>query len=297
MKILLFGSTGQVGYELRTSLQPLGKLIFLDRSIVNFENASDIKHCISNHNPEIIVNAAAYTSVDRAESEPKKAYDINASAVSVIAESAKKCDALLIHYSTDYIFDGKKNDAYKETDIPNPLSTYGKTKLLGDQAIQSSNCKHIIFRTSWVYSSRRSNFVKTILDLAKKQRILKVVNDQVGSPTSAEMIANITFMCLYNIFNDKLLIKNINGTYNLSSNNEVSWHGFAKYIVTLAQELGISLLTKEEGILPIKTSEIKLIAKRPFNSKLNNDKVQKTFKVYLPTWQILIRRFMKEIYL
>lgn len=297
MKILLFGSTGQVGYELQKSLQPLGKLIVADRNIVNLENASDIINCISNHNPNIIVNAAAYTAVDKAESEPKKAYDINVSAVSVIAESAKKCDALLVHYSTDYIFDGKKKEAYNEVDIPNPLSAYGETKFLGEQAIQLSNCKHLIFRTSWVYSSRRNNFVKTILDLAKKQRVLRVVNDQIGSPTSAKMIADVTFMCLHNIFNNKLLIKNINGTYNLSANNEISWHGFAKYIVTLGHELGISLLTKEEDIMPINTSEIKLIAKRPFNSKLNNDKIQKTFKVYLPTWQILIKRFMKEIYL
>ena len=297
MKILLLGPNGQIGYELQRSLLSLGHLKLCDRKMVDLVKLDDLRSFLFNYHPDIIVNAAAYTSVDLAETEPNQAYNINAEAVGVMAENAKKLDAWLIHYSTDYIFDGKKKGAYTEIDKTNPLSIYGETKLQGELAIKASACKHLIFRTSWLYPARRTNFVKTILHLAKKQNKLNVVNDQIGSPTSAKLIADVTSLCLFKITEHKVSTQNINGIYNIAAANETSWYDFAKHIISKAQDLGVVFLVKPENINSINSSELNLPAKRPINSTLNTQKLRDTFKLDLPSWQILIGRVLKELYL
>ena len=199
MKILLLGANGQVGWELQRSLAPLGQIKNCDRQTIDIGNFENLRRCLSDFRPEIIVNAAAYTAVDKAESERVKACLINADAVAVLADEAKKLNACLIHFSTDYVFDGTKLNAYLEIDKTNPQSVYGKTKLQGEEAIKNSECNHLIFRTSWIYSTRGVNFAKTIIRLAKEQQELKVVDDQFGVPTSAELVADITALCLNQI--------------------------------------------------------------------------------------------------
>jgi len=297
MKILVLGPNGQIGYELQRSLLSLGHLKLCDRKMVDLSKLDDLRSFLFDYHPDIIVNAAAYTTVDLAETEPNQAYNINAEAVGVMAENAKKLDAWLIHYSTDYIFDGKKKGAYTEIDKTNPLSIYGETKLQGELAIKASACKHLIFRTSWLYSARRTNFVKTILHLAKKQNKLNVVNDQIGSPTSAKLIADVTSLCLFKITEHKVSTQNINGIYNIAAANETSWYDFAKHIISKAQDLGVVFLVKPENINSINSSELNLPAKRPINSTLNTQKLRDTFKLDLPSWQILIGRVLKELYL
>ncbi len=297
MKILLLGPNGQIGYELQRSLLSLGHIKACDRKMVDLGKLDDLKSFIFDYHPNIIVNAAAYTAVDKAESEQDKAYHINVKAVRVMAENAKKLDALLIHYSSDYIFDGQKKGAYTEIDKTNPLSIYGETKLQGELAIKASTCKHLIFRTSWLYSARRTNFVKTIFHLAKKQKTLNVVNDQIGSPTSAKLIADVTSDCISKINKHKVSINNINGIYNLTATSETSWHGFAKHIISEAQDLGAVFLVKPENIHSINSSELNLPAMRPINSTLNTQKLCDTFKLNLPSWQILTGRVLKELIL
>ena len=296
MKILLLGANGQVGWELRRSLAPLGEIRAYDRHTGNLQKLDDLSRLIRDFSPEAIVNAAAYTSVDKAESELDEAFLINSKAVEFLAKEAKLLNAWFIHYSTDYVFDGLKSGAYIETDTPNPQSVYGQTKYDGEESIKESKVKHLIFRTAWVYSKRGNNFIKTMIQLAKKQDELKVVNDQIGAPTGAELIADVTALCLYQIAQYKNSAHNLSGTYHLTPTGKTSWHGFAQFIIAEALELGVKFRASFENVQAISTSEYPLPAKRPSNSLLDTKKICNTFNVYMPPWQTHVERLFKELY-
>jgi len=295
VKILLLGANGQVGWELRRSLAPLGQITACDRTTANMENLAELQAVVNNNAPAVIVNAAAYTAVDRAESEPGKAHRVNAESVGLLAGEAQRLKAWLIHYSTDYVFDGTKAGSYTETDEPNPQSVYGQTKLAGEVSIRKSGCQHLVFRTSWVYSARGSNFIRTMLRLAKEQDEIKVVADQFGVPTSAELIADITALCIYRLFLKKATAKQLTGVYNLVPAGETSWYAFARYVLIEAKSRGITLRAGPENVYPISTSEYPLPAKRPANSRLDTHKLADTFGVCLPRWQDGVDRLLDEI--
>ena len=274
MKILLTGKNGQVGWELQRALASLGEVIACDRSEFDLANPDQIVAVVRETKPQIIVNAAAYTAVDKAESEPVLAHAINGRAPGILADQAKQLDALLVHYSTDYVFDGTKAGPYTEEDTPNPLSVYGSTKLAGEQAIQVSGCRHLIFRTSWVYGPRGKNFLLTILRLAKERDALNVVDDQTGSPTTVNMITEATLACIQNA------VKNATphyGVFHMTAMGETTWCQFAK---TALKQAGLGM-----KINPIPSSEYPTPAKRPNNSRLDNSLLYKTFGVRLPSWQ------------
>ena len=296
MKILLLGANGQVGWELQRSLAPLGQIKACDRHALDLGKFEELRECVRDYRPEIIVNAAAYTAVEKAESEHDKAYRINTEAVAILADEAKQLNAWLIHYSTDYVFDGTKSKAYLETDETNPQSVYAKTKLQGEEAIKMSECNHLIFRTSWVFATRGANFAKTMIRLAKEQEELKIVNDQFGVPTSAELIADITALCLNQIAHAKNSILNITGTYHLTPTGMTSWHGFAQFVIAEAYQAGETFRLTPEKVLPISTSEYPMTVKRPSNSLLDTQKIRDTFNLYLPPWQTHVKRLITEIY-
>jgi dTDP-4-dehydrorhamnose reductase len=282
-KILVFGRVGQVGWELRHKLACLGQVTALEYPEVDFSKPDSIRTTVRATEPVVIINAAAYTAVDKAESDPELATAINATAPGVIAEEAKRLGSLLVHYSTDYVFDGAKPSSYVETDTPNPINVYGKTKLAGDQAIQSVGGDYLILRTSWVYGARGNNFLLTMLRLAQERAELRIVDDQIGAPTSSECIAQATANLLA-----QLLVpaggglQGRSGIYNLTNSGETSWCGFAR-----------SLLTKSAGafgfkvpnLIPITTSEFPRPAKRPVNSRLSCQRVEQTFGVIMPHWE------------
>ena len=295
MKILLLGANGQVGWELQRSLATLGKLKACDRHSANLEDFARLQNTVRDFSPDIIVNAAAYTAVDKAETESDKAHRINADAVGLLAHEAKQLNAWLIHYSTDYVFDGEQFAPYTETDKPNPQSIYGASKLQGENAIRDSGCQHLIFRTSWVFAHRGSNFAKTMLRLASERDTLNVVADQFGVPTSAELIADITSLGLYRLTHDQKLAQYASGTYHLCPGGETSWHGFAQYVIAEAQARGMPLRATADTIQPITTDQYPLPAKRPSSSRLNSQKLIETFDVYLPTWQTHVQRLIAEL--
>lgn len=279
MKILLLGADGQVGWQLRQSLESIGEIKACNKSEANLEDLKQLQKLIQTYAPNIIVNAAAYTAVDKAEKEPEKASIINSTALKLITSETKKLNALLVHYSTDYVFDGKKIGSYTEEDKANPLSVYGKTKLNGENKIKESGCKYLIFRTSWVYSTRGNNFIKTIIKLAKEKDNLSIVSDQIGVPTCANYIADITAYCIKNL-NNKLY-----GTYNLTPTGETSWHGLATFVINELNKKNINFKATTQTIKPILTEEYPLPATRPKNSKLSTDKIRKAFKIDIPTWE------------
>lgn len=305
MKVLLFGKSGQVGWELQRSLVPLGELVALDSASQDlcgdFTNLDGIAQTVRAVMPDIIINAAAYTAVDKAESEPALARTINALAPGVLAQAALRSGALLIHYSTDYVFDGSGDTPWAETDPTGPLNVYGKTKLEGEESIRATGCQHLIFRTSWVYAARGKNFVKTILKLAQERESLAVINDQFGAPTSAGLLAEVTLKALLAVLENPEL----GGLYHVAASGETSWHGFAQAIVQGAHDrhkvsrsglgqqsdlLAASpaptfLRLAADAIHPISTQDFALIAKRPANSRLDTRKLQKAFGVSLSTWQ------------
>lgn len=294
MKILLLGANGQVGWELQRSLSFLGKLSIHDRDTVDFESPLALSALLENEEPDIIVNAAAYTAVDKAETDIGAAYMVNAGAVEVIANAAKKMDACLIHYSTDYVFDGQKEGSYAEEDITNPQSVYGKSKRDGELAVVESGCKYFIFRTSWVFASRRNNFAKTMIKLARERDELKVVADQVGAPTSAELIADVTAQLVYQLHQQPKFAKKHSGIYNLVASGEVSWHGYAKRVLEKASALGLSLKVGPADIRAITTEEFPSPATRPANSRLNTQKLQSLLQIKLPDWQFHVDRMVTE---
>lgn len=277
MKILLTGKNGQVGWELAQALAPLGEIIAFDRESLDLAVPDQIVSVVRSARPDVLVNAAAYTAVDRAESEPDSAYAINAAAVAILAEEAKRAQALLIHYSTDYVFDGSKEAPYVEEDPPNPINAYGRGKLAGEQAIRSIDGPHLILRTSWVYAMRGKNFFLTILRLLKEKDELRVVSDQIGAPTSAGALAEATAELL--LRHGTATLGACRGIYHATAGGSTSWHGFAMEIARLEQ------LDSSARITPIASSEYPTPARRPKNSRLCNEKLLRAFGVALPKWE------------
>lgn len=294
MKILLFGANGQVGFELARSLLPLGDVIALNRENADLTDLEKCRATIQTIQPDVIVNAAAYTAVDKAETERETAFLINAKAVEVFAQEAKKVGALLIHYSTDYVFDGTKNTPYLEDDLPNPLNVYGESKLAGEQAIQASGTDYVILRTTWVFAARGQNFVKSILRLAAEREELNIVADQIGAPTSARFIADATAHILRQAQCERSAKTFISGIFNLTNSGETSWFGFAEKIVALARLQNVDL--KNRLINPIPTTAYPTPAKRPANSRLSTEKLQQRFGLNLPTWEKSLILCLEEIY-
>jgi len=294
MKILLFGKNGQVGWELNRSLQPLGEVIALGREEADFSNPESLRKNVRDIQPDIVVNAVAYTAVDKAEEEEKLAATINEIAPGVLAEEALKIKALLVHYSTDYVFDGTKEEPYVETDKTNPINAYGRTKLAGEETIQSSGCEYLIFRTSWVYASRGHNFLLTILKLAKERDELSIVADQIGSPTSARLISEVALLSLRQSIKERSLGKFSSDLYHLTATSYTSWHGFAKEIVRAAdQKLNLPLKIKD--IKAVTTTEYPTPAKRQISSRLCLTKLEKTFDIAIPDWTQSLNLCINEI--
>jgi dTDP-4-dehydrorhamnose reductase len=295
MKILLLGKNGQVGWELQRSLALLGEVVALDCDSTNhcgdLTDVEGIARTIRAEAPAVIVNAAAHTAVDKAESEPELVRTINALAPGVIAQEAKRSGAWLVHYSTDYVFDGSGEKPWLESDPTGPLSVYGATKLEGEQLIQQSGCKHIIFRTSWVYAARGGNFAKTMLRLAKERDKLNVIDDQIGAPTGADLLADVTAHAI------RMAQQNpeVAGLYHLVASGETSWHGYARFVLEHARSAGVELKVLPEAIQAIPTSAFPTPAKRPHNSRLDTQKLQRTFDLTLPHWQVGVTRMLTEI--
>ncbi|MDD2914360.1 MAG: dTDP-4-dehydrorhamnose reductase [Gallionella sp.] len=295
MKILLFGKNGQVGWELQRSLAPLGDLVALDadsRELCgDFTNPDGLIRTIRAIAPDVIVNAAAHTAVDKAEIEPDFARTINALAPGVLAQEAKRGNAWLIHYSTDYVFDGSGNRPWRETDATAPLSVYGATKLEGEQLIRQSDCRHLIFRTSWVYGTRGNNFAKTMLRLAQERASLTVVDDQIGAPTGADLLADVTAHAIRVAQQQPELA----GLYHLSASGETSWHGYANFVIDFARQAGLPLKAASDAIQAIPSNDFPLPARRPLNSRLDTAKLQSSFGLTLPVWQNGVARMLSEM--
>jgi dTDP-4-dehydrorhamnose reductase len=282
-RILIFGRFGQLGWELRHKLACLGQVSTVEYPEVDFTNPDSIRAAVRAVEPAVIVNAAAYTAVDKAESELQLVTAINAAGPGVLAEETKRLGGLLVHYSTDYVFDGSKPTPWVETDVPNPLNAYGRTKLAGDQAIQSSGCEYLIFRTSWVYGARGNNFLLTMLRLAKERAELRIVDDQIGSPTSSECIAQATADVLAQVLAPGGTgIAGRSGIYNLTSSGETSWFGFTKAILT---EAAAKFGTPLPNLVPITTADYPTPAMRPANSRLSCQRLEESFGVSLPHWE------------
>lgn len=291
--ILLLGKDGQVGWQLQRSLAPLGRVTAVGRAECDLSDLDGLRALIRAEKPKIIVNAAAYTAVDKAESEPQLAQRINADAPAVMAEEARALGALLVHYSTDYVFDGRKREAYVETDAPNPLSVYGRSKLAGEQAIAATGCRALIFRTSWVFGARGNNFVKTILRLAGEGSPLRIVDDQIGSPTPAAMISSVTGLVLAAVRRGESLPEGAR-LYHLAAANPVSWCGFARAIVDCASRTpGFSGLPAPESIAAIGTADYPLPAPRPANSRLDCSRLEADFGLEMPDWQPYLARMLQ----
>ena len=294
MKILLLGKNGQVGWELQRSLAPLGELIALDRHQADglngdLSNPEALRATIRQVQPDVIVNAAAYTAVDKAESETELADRVNGIAAGVMAEEAAASGAWLVHYSTDYVFNGQGTAAWRETDAVAPVNHYGSSKLAGERAITASGCKHLILRTSWVYGARGNNFAKTMLRLASDRETLSVVADQIGAPTGADLIADVTAQALRQALQQPELA----GLYHLAAAGEVSWHGYASEVIAFAKANGELLAVK--AIEPVETTAYPTPAHRPLNSRLDTQKLRTTFSLHLPDWQSGVTRMLREI--
>lgn len=291
MKILLLGKDGQVGHELRHALSSLGELVACGRSEADLTRTDELVTLVWRERPDVIVNAAAYTAVDKAESEPDLAARINAHAVAVLAREAKAVDAWLVHYSTDYVFDGERQGAYREDDPTTPLNVYGRTKLAGEDAIQASGCRYLVFRTSWVYGTHGHNFVKTILRLAAERDELNVVVDQRGAPTSAELIAAVTARAITAAVGGAMPP----GIYHLAPTGETTWHGFAQRIVRLACRAGLALRLTSEGVRPIATEAYPTPARRPRNSRLDTSRLADVLGLTLPDWRDDVSRTVERL--
>lgn len=282
MKIVLLGTSGQVGGELAPRLAGLGELVACDRATADFTRPEVVVALLRRERPQVVVNAVAYTAVDKAESEPDLARLINATTVAAIAAEAARQDAMLVHYSTDYVFDGTKAGPYVEADAAHPLSVYGATKRAGEEAIAAAGGRHWIFRTSWVYAARGHNFVRTMLRLALTRNELRVVDDQVGAPTPAALIADVTAA-----FIDRLggPTATAAGIYHLAPHGATSWCGFARHILATARDLGVELRCPPERVVAITTADYPLPARRPANSRLSTAKLESALGRRLPEWQ------------
>jgi dTDP-4-dehydrorhamnose reductase len=294
MNILLLGKNGQVGWELQRSLAPLGNLIALDREKIDglcgdLADLETLRATVRHVKPDIIVNAAAYTAVDKAESETELADRVNTQACLVLAEEAFKLGAWLIHYSTDYVFSGEGAQPWQEADSVAPVNHYGISKLAGEQAIVFSGCKYLVFRSSWVFSSRGNNFAKTMLRLARERETLNVIADQVGAPTGADLIADVTALTIRQALENSEL----SGIYHLAASGEVSWYAYARHVIEFAQANGEQLAVKI--INPIATTAFPTPARRPLNSRLDTRKLQNNFNLHLPDWRSGVTRMLREV--
>lgn len=295
LNILLFGKGGQVGWELQRSLAPLGKVTGVDFDSTDFcgdfSRLDGLADTVRQLRPDVIVNAAAHTAVDKAESEPGLARTLNALAPGVLAEEGARLGASLIHYSTDYVFDGSGERPWSEQDVPAPLSVYGQTKLEGEQRIQASGIRHLILRTSWVYAARGGNFAKTMLRLAAERERLTVIDDQIGAPTGADLLADVTAHGIRALQAQPAL----SGLYHLVAAGETSWHGYASFVIHHARRAGLSLRVADDGIAPVSTAAFPTPARRPHNSRMRTDKLQNAFGLHLPPWQQGVARMLDEI--
>jgi dTDP-4-dehydrorhamnose reductase len=300
MKIVLLGKNGQVGWELQRALAPLGELIALDRSSLevaglavcgDLTRLDDLRASLLALRPDVIVNAAAYTAVDKAESDSDAARRINAQAPGVMAEVATELDATLVHYSTDYVFDGSGDTPRAEDAATGPLSVYGATKLDGERAIRASGCRHLILRTSWVYAARGGNFARTMLRLAGERESLGVVDDQIGAPTGAELIADVSAHCLRTLLDRPQL----GGTYHLAAAGATSWYHYARHVIAWARDHGQAIKVAPDAIRPLPSAAYPTPARRPLNSRLDCTRLQAGFGLFLPPWQTGVERMLGEV--
>ena len=296
MKILLLGKNGQVGWELQRALAPLGDVVALDFDspgplTADFSQPESLAATVRAVAPQIIVNAAAHTAVDKAESEPAFARALNATSPAVLAREAAALGAWLLHYSTDYVFDGSGSTPWVEDSPTGPLSVYGLTKLEGEQAIRASGCRHLILRTSWVYAARGGNFAKTMLKLAKERDALTVIDDQIGAPTGADLLADLSAHMLRSAQRRPELA----GTYHAVAQGETSWHGYARHVIEFARAAGQAVRVAPDAIAPVPTSAFTTPARRPANSRMNTQKLQQAFGLVLPPWQAGVERMLTEV--
>ena len=296
MRILLLGRNGQVGWELQRSLAPLGELVALDATGADglcgdLARPAELATTVRALAPGLIVNAAAYTAVDRAEAEPERARAVNAAGPAVLAQEAAALGAWLVHYGTDYVFDGSGNRPWAEDDPTGPLNVYGRTKLEGEQAIRASGCAHLILRTSWVHSARGANFARTMLRLAGEREQLQVVADQFGAPTGADLIADVTAHAI----RAAMARPALSGTYQLAAGGETNWHGYARHVVAFAQARGHPMRVHPDTIVPVSSADFPSAAQRPHNSRLDTRKLRQVFALGLPPWQFGVERMLQEV--
>ncbi len=294
MKLLLLGKGGQVGWELQRSLAPLGELVALDFDSTDFHadfsRPEQLAETVRKVRPDVIVNAAAHTAVDKAESEPEFARKLNATSPGIVAEAAQQIGALMVHYSTDYVFDGSGSQPWKEDDATGPLSVYGRTKREGEQLVAGNCPKHLIFRTSWVYAARGGNFAKTMLRIAKERDRLTVIDDQFGAPTGAELLADVTAHAIRATLQDPAKA----GLYHAVAGGVTTWHGYARFVIEQAQAAGAQLKAGPGEVDPVPTTAFPTPATRPHNSRLDTAKLQATFGLRLPPWQEGVARMLRE---
>lgn len=283
--IVLLAPTGQVGFELARTLAPLGKLITIGRQQIDFAKTDALSKIIQDIKADVIVNAAAYTMVDKAQTEPAQAFLINHQLPKALANIANQQQALLVHYSTDYVYAGDGDTPWQENDPTHPLSVYGTSKLAGDQAIMQSCQNHLIFRTSWVYGARGKNFMKTMLHLAKNKECLSIVNDQFGAPTPARLIAQVSAFVIWHMLSQKPNMHQLSGIYHLATKGVTSWYAFAYEIFTLAYKHNVDLMLPLHNIQSIDSDQYPTPAKRPKNSRLNVAKLEQCFGLWMPSWQ------------
>jgi dTDP-4-dehydrorhamnose reductase len=297
MKILLLGKNGQVGWELQRALAPLGEVVALDFDspgplLADFSRPESLAATVRAVAPQLIVNAAAHTAVDKAESEPDLARALNAASPAVLAREAAALGSWLMHYSTDYVFDGSGTTAWIEDSPTGPLSVYGATKLEGEQLIRASGCRHLILRTSWVYAARGGNFAKTILKLAKERDKLTVIDDQFGSPTGADLLADLSA----HVLRATLARPELAGTYHAVAQGETNWHGYARHVIEFAREAGQPIKVAPDSIHAVPTSAFPTPARRPGNSRMDTRKLRDSFNLALPPWQAGVERMLTEIF-
>ncbi|MBL8334863.1 MAG: dTDP-4-dehydrorhamnose reductase [Rubrivivax sp.] len=297
MRLLLLGQNGQVGWELRRSLLPLGEVIGCDTDSpadrrIDFTDHDALAALVGRWKPDAIVNAAAHTAVDKAEAEPELATAINATAPGVIAREAARIGAWLVHYGTDYVFDGSGSAARDESSPTAPLSVYGRTKLDGEEAIRHSGCRHLILRTSWVYAARGGNFARTMLRLAAERDTLTVIDDQIGAPTGADLLADVTAHALKAARRQPELA----GTYHVTAAGETSWFGYARFVIEWARLHGQPVRVEPDALRPVSTQDYPTPARRPLNSRLDCSKVQRAFGLRLPPWDAGVERMLREVH-
>ena len=296
LKLLLLGKGGQVGWELQRSLAVLGDVVALDFDSTelhaDFTRPAALADTVRAVRPDVIVNAAAHTAVDKAESEPELAHTLNAEAPRVLAAEAAALGALLVHYSTDYVFDGSGHLPRDESAPTGPLSVYGRTKLAGEEATRSSGCAHVILRTSWVYAARGGNFARTMIKLAAERDELKVIDDQFGAPTGADLLADVTAHAIRAVRANPALA----GTYHCVAAGETNWHAYARFVIEWARARGLPITVAADAVRAVPTTEYPTPARRPLNSRLDTRKLRETFQLSLPDWRVGVQRMLEEVY-